>query len=186
MNRRAIQLFFILLILGFPTFLFGDLNVGQTYTLKFTGLNGESLSTADGHVTIVVVVTRPSWTKAQLVGDRVPDACVGDSVHRLVTIVKFGNHSSPVRSVLTAGAKHRLNLEAKRIQPRYDAKKLTRSPRADIFAVADFDGVIAGQLGVQSEADFRALIFGRNGELLAQWKDLPTADEIAAALKPSR
>ncbi len=186
MNRRGIQLFFILLNFGFSPLLQGDLSVGQTYTLKFSGLNGESLSTADGHVSIVVVVTRPTWTKAQQLGDRVPDACVGDSVHRLITVVKFGQHSSPVRSVLTAGAKHRLSGEAKRIQPRYDARKLTRNPRDDIFAVADFDGVIAGKLGVEPEADFRAFIFGKNGQLLARWKDVPTAEELAAVLKPAR
>lgn len=183
MNRRAIQLFFLLLIFYSAVLHAGELSTGQTYNIKFNGLNGEALSTSDGHITIVVVVKRTTWLKAQTLGDRVPDEYIGDAVHRMITIVKFGKHSAPVRRVLTAGAKRRLNLEAKRAQPRYTARKLARNPREDIFAVVDFESAIASQFGVQPDADFHAFLFGRNGELQARWNDVPTSEELAAALK---
>jgi len=68
--------------------------------------------------------------------------------------------------------------------PPYDAKKLARDARRDIFAVADFDGTATSQLGVQPDSSaFRVFVFGRSGELLRQWDDVPSAAELATVVK---
>ena len=80
--------------------------------------------------------------------------------------------------------RHRLDEEGKRLQRRYDAKKIARDARDDTFAVADFDGALSSQLGAQpGSLDFRVFVFGRNGELLQQWNDLPSAADLAAVIK---
>ena len=184
MRLRSLQFFFFIAVLLLPIYPgTADLTVGKIYSLKFADINGNSLSSADGHISIVIVVTRATWPKAQLVGDRVPDIYLGDSTRRCITVVKFGQHSAPVRALLTAGARRRLNAEAKRVRPRYEARKISRDPRRDIFAVVDFDGTILSQLGIQADTTFRVFVFGRKGELLRQWNDAPSAEELAAVLK---
>jgi hypothetical protein len=77
-----------------------------------------------------------------------------------------------------------LDEEAKRLQPRYDAKKITHNARDDVFAVVDFDGTVSSQLGGQLETtDFRVFVFGKDGKLLKQWDNVPAADDLAAVLK---
>lgn len=181
-SRSAIQFFLCVVISAAPASVLADLSVGKIYPIEFTDLNGNTLSTGDGHITIIVVVTRANWTNAQAVGDRVPDIYLGDSTHRLITIVKFGKHTAPVRAVLAAGARRHLYAEARRVQPRYIARKINRDPRQDIFAVADFEGTIAAKLGVHDEA-FRIFVFDRKGALLAQWNQVPAAEELALVLK---
>ena len=80
--------------------------------------------------------------------------------------------------------RHRVNEEAKRLQARYDARKIARNARSDIFTVMDFDGTAASQLGAQADtAGFHVFVFSENGELLQQWDSVPTADDLAAVLK---
>jgi hypothetical protein len=161
----------------------GELTVGQGYRLKFDDLDGNTLLTDDGHVSIVVLTTRANWPKAEELGDHVPDFYLGNPLYRLVTVVDFGQHNAPVRGLLTAGARLRLHMAARRAQPRYDRKKISRDPRRDIFAVADFDGTAVLQLGSKpGTGSFRVFVFGRNGELLAQWNDLPGTNELAKVL----
>jgi hypothetical protein len=159
-----------------------DPEIGKTYAPKFIDVDGNTLSTADGRVTVLVLATRANLSKAQLVGDRVPDFCLGNPAYRMITLVKFGSHSAPVQKFLTTMARRRLDKEAARLQKRYAAGKIEKDARRDVFAAADFDGVIASQLESQSSA-FRAFIFGRNGELLQQWDDVPTAEQLAEVLK---
>jgi len=76
--------------------------------------------------------------------------------------------------------------EAKRLQARYDAQKISRDAKSDIFVATDFDGTIASQFGQPAGAtDFCVLVFGKAGELVAQWRSVPSADELASALKKS-
>jgi hypothetical protein len=50
--------------------------------------------------------------------------------------------------------------------------------------VADFDGTVLSQLGGQTEAaNFHVFVFGESGELLHQWSSVPSAADLAAALK---
>ena len=103
----------------------------------------------------------------------------------MITVVAFEKkHSKPVRMIISAVMRRQLDGEARRLQSRYDQLKITRSARQDVFAVADFDGAITAQLGSKPEANlFHVFVFGKNRELLKQWNDVPSAEDLAAALK---
>ena len=186
-NLRAHQFFFFAQSISFLLVLPLDaaLSAGQIYKLNFTDVDGRTLSTSDGHVTVVVLTTTADPEKARSVGDRVPDYCLGDPNYRMITVLNFSKkHSGIVRRIATMLVRHRLDEEAKRLQRRYDAKKIARDARHDTFAVTDFDGALSSQLGAQpGSLDFRVFVFGRNGELLQQWNDVPTAADLAAVIK---
>jgi hypothetical protein len=103
----------------------------------------------------------------------------------MITVVCFtSKHTAIGRKIATALVRHRVNEEAKRLQARYNANKIVRDARSDIFTVTDFDGMASSQLGGQTEAtDFHVFVFGGNGELLQQWGDVPSAADLAAVLK---
>jgi hypothetical protein len=105
----------------------------------------------------------------------------------MITIIHFtGKHTAIGRKIATMLVRHRVNEEAKRLQARYDAKKIVRDARSDIFAVMDFDGTASTQLGEQPKTDdFRVFIFGGDGELLQQWNHVPSAADLAAVIKQS-
>ena len=188
-SRRALQIFFSLataLLVG-VTAGHAALTIGTAYSIGFVDLDGNKLSTSDGHVTIVVLTTPAGREQARTVGDHVPDFCLGNPTHRMITIIHFtGRHMEIGRRVATAFVRHRINEAAKRLQARYDALKISRNARSDIFVVTDFDGTIASQFGQPAGAtDFVVFVFGKNGELLAQWHGIPSTDDLAAALKKS-
>jgi hypothetical protein len=165
----------------------GALSTDNTYSISFVDIDGNKHSTADGHVTIVVLTTTANHEKARTVGDRVPDFCLGNPSYRMITVIHFtGRHMAIGRRIATAFIRHRMREEAKRLQARYTAQKISRDAKSDIFVVADFDGTAASQLGQPAGAtDFSVFVFGRTGELLAQWHSVPSADELAAAVKKS-
>jgi hypothetical protein len=165
----------------------GALSTGNTYSISFVDVDGNKLSTADGRVTIVVLTTAADREQARIVGDRVPDFCLGNPAYRMITVVHFtGRHLAIGRRVAIAFIRHRMRDEAKRLQARYEARKISRDAKSDIFVVTDFDGAIASQLGQEAGAtDFSVFVFGRTGELLAQWDSVPNAEELAVALKKS-
>jgi hypothetical protein len=104
----------------------------------------------------------------------------------MITIIRFiRKHGVIVRKIATAVVKHRVTEEAKRLQSRYDTNKIMRDARQDIFTVIDFDGTISSQLGEPPGAttDFCVFVFGRDGELLAQWHGVPSAKQLAAVVK---
>ena len=51
------------------------------------------------------------------------------------------------RRMATAFIRHRVREEAKRLQARYDAQKISRDAKSDIFVVTDFDGTIGFAVG---------------------------------------
>ena len=163
------------------------LSTGNTYSISFVDIDGNKHPTAAGHVTIVVLTTSADREQARIVGDHVPDFCLGNPAYRMVTVVHFtGRHMAMGRRIATAFIRHRVGEAAKRLQTRYDALKISRNAKSDIFVVTDFDGTIASQLGQSSgETDFRVFVFGKNGELLAQWHGVPSTDELVAVLKKS-
>ena len=165
----------------------GELSIGSTHSISFVDVDGNKLSTADGHVTIVVLTTSADREEARTVGDHVPDFCLGNPAYRMITVVHFTRgHMALGRRVATTFIRHRMREAAKRLQTRYDAQKISRDAKSDIFVVADFDGTIASQLGQSAGAtDFGVFVFGGTGELLAQWNSVPSVDELAAALKKS-
>jgi hypothetical protein len=182
---RALQFFFFAAVALFPPLLRGALSSGASYSLGFVDIDGNKLSTADGHVTVLVVATTADWEKARAVGERIPDYCLGNANYRMITIIRFiRKHGAIVRKIAMAVVKHRVTEEAKRLQGRYDTNKIMRDARQDIFTVIDFDGTVSSQLGEPAGAtDFCVFVFARNGELLAQWHGVPSAKQLAAVVK---
>ena len=185
---RALQFLLLATALLFDaTLVPAELSTGTSYPISFVDIDGEKLSTADRHVTIVVLTTTADREQARTVGDRVPDFCLGNPAYRMITVIHFtGRHLAIGRRMATAFIRHRVREEAKRLQARYSAQKISRDAKSDIFVVTDFAGIVASQLGQPAEAtDFCVFVFGKTGELLAQWRSVPTADELAAAVKKS-
>jgi hypothetical protein len=186
---RALQIFLplatALLFVAMPAR--GELSTGNTYSISFVDLDGNKLSTADGHTTIVVLTTSADREQARTVGDHVPDFCLGNPAYQMITVVHFTReHLAIGRRMATAFIRHQVREAAKRLQTRYNAQKISRDAKSDIFVVTDFDGTLASQLGQSAGAtDFCVFVFGQSGELLAQWHSVPSADELAAAVKKS-
>jgi hypothetical protein len=134
---------------------------------------------------VLVLATAADWEKARAVGEHVPDYCLGNPDYRMITIIRFiRKHGSIMRKIAMAVVKHRVTEEAKRLQSRYDANKITRDARQDIFTVTDFDGTASSQLGEPGGAtDFCVFVFGQDGKLLAQWHGVPSAKQLAAVVK---
>ncbi|MFL6599209.1 MAG: hypothetical protein ACJ8KF_14800, partial [Chthoniobacterales bacterium] len=107
--------------------------------------------------------------------------------YRMITVIHFtGRHLAIGRRMAIVFIRHQVREEAKRLQARYDAQKISRDAKSDIFVVTDFDGTIASQLGQPTGAtNFCVFVFGQTGKLLAQWHSVPSADELTAAVKKS-
>src|SRR5207249_8078677 len=108
---RALQFFLslatALLLPG--TLARGTLSTGTTYSISFVDLDGNKLSAADGHVTIVVLTTTAEHEKARTVGDRVPDFCLGNPAYRMITVIHFtGRHTALGRRLATVFIRHRV------------------------------------------------------------------------------
>jgi hypothetical protein len=165
-----------------------QLHQGNTYPLTFTDVDGHQLSTADGHVTIITVVNRRDEAKAQTVGDRVSQITSADPKFRLITLVNFQqNIIAPLRGMVSAVIRHRLDDEAKDIQKSYAERHIHRKARDDIFVVADFDGKAVSQLGIApTSSEFAVFIFDGKGRLVRRWSDVPSSEMLAQALKEAR
>lgn len=165
-----------------------QLRVGNNYPLTFTDVDRRQLSTADGHVTIITVVTRRDEDKAQAVGDRVPRMYYGDPKFRLITLVNFQqNVFPPFRGMLSAIIRHRLDDEAKELQKTYSERHLTRNPRDDIYVIADYDGKAVSMLGISpTSSDFAVFIFDGRGRLVRHWTDVPSAEALAQGILEAR
>jgi len=183
---RALQFFFFIgtLIVLPGASLNGALSIGATYSLGFVDIDGNKHSTAGGHVT-VVLATAADREKARTVADRVPEHCLGNPDYRMITIIRFARkHTVIGRRIATALIRHGVNEEARRVQARYDGKGIKRDARKDIFIVTDFDGSVSSQLGeAEGATDFCVFVFGRDGEMIAQWRGVPSAEQLAAAVK---
>ncbi|MDQ6810107.1 MAG: hypothetical protein M3Z64_11900 [Verrucomicrobiota bacterium] len=183
MNSRPLQFFFLSVILG-STFAAGETQALASCRCVVTDVDGDRLSTFDGHVTLVVIVPRARELDARLLADRVPKQYYGDPHVRLVTIVNFGGRTfRSLEGVANVLIRRRLDAEAQRLRPIYDARKLKRDPRHDLFVVADFDGQTSVRFGVPAEtAGTTVLVFDGAGRLIERWSDVPAADGLAAAL----
>jgi len=182
---RALQFFFFVATLIFfvPARLHCALSIGTTYSLSFADIDGNKLSTADGHVTVVVLTIPAEREKARTVGDRVPERCLGNPDYRMATIVRFWRRHAVIgQRIASAFIRHRISEEARRLQARYDAKRIKRDARQDIHVVTDFDNSVSSQLG-EPTTDFCVFVFDRKGELIAQWHGVPSAEQLAVALK---
>ena len=185
--RRLQYLFIAAILTGTPAQA-NELRPGNVYPLTFTDVDRHQLSTSDGHVTIITVVTRKDEQEAQQVGDRVPHGYLGDPKVRLITLVNFQQKIlSPFRGMTMAIIRNRMDAEAKDLQKIYTAKHLMRNPRFDIFVVADFDGKAVSQLGIApSSSEFAVFVFDGRGRLVRRWNDVPGVDALNAALNETR
>ena len=184
MNRSCLQFFFAALFLFVALACAADLEPGRTYPLSFTDVEGRQFSLQDGRATLLTVTTRETEPKAHRVGSSVPDQYIGHPHYRCVTLINFQNQIRPfLRGIIAAIVRRRFRSEAAAVQPRYSARKIEHSPRADLFAIADFDGGAARQLGMQSASnEFAVFVFDGRGRLIRRWRDVPARDELATAL----
>ena len=185
---RLLQYLFLAAVLTGPAAWGDELRPGNVYPLTFTDVDRHQLSTSDGHATIITVLTRENEEKAQKVGDRVPDMCLGDPKFRLITVVNFQRGIFPLfQGMINAIIRSRMDAAAKDLQKTYTARKLTRNPRSDIFVVADFDGKVVTQLGIDpSSSEFAVFVFDGRGRLVRRWNDVPSAEALAAAVNDAR
>jgi hypothetical protein len=188
MFRRLLQCFFTTVLIG--SGLSANASPvspksGATYQLQFDDVDGRKISTFDGHVSVIVVVTPKDTANAAEVGDRVPIRYKGNQKYRFLTIVHFQTIVSRWFSpIATLAIRHRLDQEATRIQPEYDKRKVRRNPRQDIFAVADFDGNALSKLGLSPDSNGVAVfLFDGNGMLMRYWQKVPGRESLAAALR---
>jgi hypothetical protein len=192
LSLRAIlrwpQYFFLIAALATSTAQAAELRVGSTYPLTFADVDRHQFSTADGHVTIISVVNRRDEAKAQSVGDHVSQLTFGDPKIRLITLVNFQqNIIFPLRGMVSAVIRHRLDAEAKELQKTYAARHLNRNARDDIFVVADFDGKAVSQLGIDPlSSEFAVFVFDGRGRLVHRWSDVPSQEALAQAIKEAR
>ena len=185
---RPLEYFFLAAILAGTPVRANELRSVSVYPLTFADVDRQQLSTSNGHVTIITVVTRKDEQKAQQVGDRIPHVYLGDPKFRLITIVNFQQKIfPPFRGLIMAIIRNRLDAEAKELQKIYTTKHLTRNPRSDIFVVADFDGKAASQMGIApSSSEFAVFVFDGRGRLVRRWNDVPNVDALSAALSDAR
>lgn len=185
MIPRSLQFFSMLLLLTSPVGAQASrLAPGSIHRLVFEDVDGNDLSTADGHVTIITVITRENDEKARAVADLVPDQYLGDEKYRYVTLVNFQRKlARPIQGLTRAIIRRRLDGEAKELKPEYEAKNLTRDPRRDIYVVADFDGGAVEQLGLPvNAAGVAVFVFNGEGKLIARWGDVPPGDALPKAI----
>jgi hypothetical protein len=183
---RALQILFAAAVLASGLgLIYGALSTGPRYAIKFSDVDGRALSTADGHVTVLVLTTKEDLTHARAVGDNIPDYCLGNEKYRMITVLRLIKRRTQLgRAVAMMLMRRWVDEAARRLQMRYNEKKISRPARRDVYCVADFDGAIAAELGAQpDETRFHVFIFGPDGELLQQWGNVPSAEELTAALK---
>ena len=182
---RRLQCFFVALLFAASTNLAtAALQPGETHRLTFRDVDGNNLSTADGHVTIIAVVTRRSEEKARQISQLVPEHCIGDPRYRYITLVNFQKGlARPLQGITRAVIRNRLDAEAKALQPKYTAKKITRDPRRDVYVVADFDGTAVTHLGMSPESnDVAVFVFNGVGKLVQRWIDVPPEAAFVGAI----
>jgi hypothetical protein len=185
---RLLQYFFLVATLTATPAWGQELRPGNVYSLTFTDVDRHQLSTADGHVTIITVLTRKDEEKAEQVGERVPHVYLGDPRYRLITLVNFQRSIFPLfQGMINAIIRNRMDAEAKNLQKTYTARHLTRNPRSDIFVVADYDGKAVSELGINtSSSEFAVFVFDAQGRLVRRWNDAPSAEALAQALNEAR
>jgi hypothetical protein len=182
MNARLVQC--LLLALALQMARAEPLQPGSTYALSVTDLDQRQLSTADGHVTVVCAITRANEQNARVVGDRIPRLYYGDPKFRMITIVDLSGTLAPLRPLVVAWIRHRLDLEGERLQAIYRGKGLDRNARQDIHVIADLTGEATAHFGVPPQAKkSNVFVFAPNGLLVAKWDRPPSADDFAAALE---
>ena len=188
MFARCLQILSLALLCTCAIAASAPLQPGSVYDLTFRDVDGQDVATAAGIITILTVTTRATEEKARAVSKLVPEQYIGDPKYRYITLVDFeGKLASPLWGLTRAIIRNRLDAEAKLLKPRYDAKKLTRDPRKDVYVVADFDGNAVSRLGLTPGLpDVVVFIFDSRGKLLARWESMPPEEAFVQALNSAR
>jgi hypothetical protein len=166
MIARSLQFIFLFSI-ALALCAAAPLQPGSINHLSFHDVDGNTLSTADGHVTIITVVTRQNEQQAHAVADQVPDFCLGNQKYRYVTLV----------------IRQRLDSEAAKLRREYQQKQIGHDPRKDMFVIADFDGSAVSQLGLAVDSnDVHVFVFNGRGKLVQHWTGVPPNDSLGKAI----
>ena len=138
------------------------------YRLSFTEVEGRHFLYTMAAPLCHPVATRQNEAKAHLVGNNLPDQYVGHPHYRCVTVINFQKKIPAfLRRVISAVVRRRFRAEANTVQARYSARQINHSPRSDLFAIADFDGGIVRQLGIDPVSnEFGVFIFDGRGRLV--------------------
>ena len=185
MMPRLLQMFSIALLFAMHAVVQGaELQRGSQHPFTLRDVDGNNLATADGHVTIITVVTRENEKQARAIAAGVPRRVVGDPKYRYITLVNFQRKLSPLFRGITNGIiRRRLDAEAKELQATYTAKQLTRDPRRDVFVVADFDGSAVAHLGLTPNvSEVAVFVFDGGGKLIERWTGVPPPGALARAI----
>jgi hypothetical protein len=182
MIARPLQFFSVLLLVA--TSGFATLQPGSVARLAFRDVDGNTISTADGHVTVITVVTRQNENQAHSVADHVPDQYLGNQKFRYVTLVNFQRKlPGPLHSLTRVVIRQRLDGEAERLRPEYQQKNIGHDPRRDMFVIADFDGSAVTQLGLAPDSNEVAVfVFNGRGKLIQHWNGVPPGDALGKAI----
>lgn len=183
MKVRALQFFFVAFALAAPAS--GDgIQPGTIRRCASNDVDGNQISSFDGHVTLLAVVTRANQDDARVLADRVPRQYYGDPHVRLVTVVNFqGKIYRSLRAITSAVIRRRLEAEAQRLRPIYEGKRLAHDPRRDLFVIADFDAEMTAGLGLpRDRQDTTVLVLNGEGRLVEGWNGVPSAGALSAAL----
>ena len=173
-----------LLLVVVSAALSAELQRGRKYEFTLRDVDGNNLAVANGHVTIITVVTRANEEQARTVAAGVPERCIGDPRYRYITLVNFQRKISPIfRGLTNSIIRGRLDAEAKELKPRYAAKQLTRDPRRDVYVVADFDGAAVAHLGLTpASSEVAVFVFDGEGKLVERWTGVPPEGALARAI----
>jgi hypothetical protein len=185
MMPRLLQMFSAVLLFATHAAVQGaELQRGSQYPFTLRDVDGNNLATADGHVTIITVVTRENEKQARAIATGVPRRVVGDPKYRYITLVNFQRKlSPPFRGITNGIIRRRLDAEAKELQATYTAKQLTRDPRRDVFVVADFDGSAVAHLGLTPNlSEVAVFVFDGGGKLIERWTGVPPPGALARAI----
>lgn len=154
------------------------------FTFNIRDVNGNTVSLANGHVTVVSIVNRGNQHDARVVADRVPRRYYGDERLQMIVVGTLQKKIPGLfHNFVLALFRRRVELEARRLQPIYQSRAVKRDPRGDIHLVPDFTGDEAARFDVPiSDNRLRVYLLGRDGRVLADWRRIPESEEMAAAL----
>ena len=183
MIARSLQFIFLFSI-ALALCAAAPLQPGSINHLSFHDVDGNTLSTADGHVTIITVVTRQNEQQAHAVADQVPDFCLGNQKYRYVTLVNFQRKlAGPLHALTRVVIRQRLDSEAAKLRREYQQKQIGHDPRKDMFVIADFDGSAVSQLGLAVDSnDVHVFVFNGRGKLVQHWTGVPPNDSLGKAI----
>jgi hypothetical protein len=160
------------------------LQPGSVSHLTFRDVDNQTLSTADGHITIITVVTRQNEEQAHAIADQFPDRCVGDPHYRYVTLVNFQKKlAAPLHGLTRVVIRQRLDAEAEKLRAEYQQRKINHDPRKDMFVIADFDGSAVTQLGLAPDSnEIAVFVFNGHGKLVQHWTGVPPNESLPKAI----